>query len=196
MVKKIEDGTKPLKNPRHELFCQLYAGISSKNYFGNGTQSYLHAFGNEEKIAKLEIEVAMCESQRGKDPDTGKSYRVLAALKKLEIKKIEKIAGVQATQLLVNLSIRARTDYLLDRFLDPEISDREMGYVISQRRDLQSKVAAYLAVAKVKNRLNEKPPSDTKYEVSWEETPADTKTKKPAMKKVTITAKQPVVDFE
>lgn len=39
---------KPLTNPKHELFCQLYV---SKDFFGNGTEAYAEAYDKDLDVA-------------------------------------------------------------------------------------------------------------------------------------------------
>ncbi len=46
MIDKIEE-----LNPKQELFCQLYA--TDKEFFGNGTDAYMEAYGIEPKKWKV-----------------------------------------------------------------------------------------------------------------------------------------------
>ena len=151
-------GEKLLSKPKQELFCQIYAGVTTKNLFGNATQSYLQSHGGQREIDELEKKIPT----RNTDEET----RVMTEAQK-RITSIKNAARANAARLIANDSISARCGYLINRFLDPEIADREMAYVIAQREDLHAKVSAYTAVAKVKNRLNNKLQGE--FIFKWEE---------------------------
>ncbi len=141
-------GEKPIaKNKTQEFFCQLYAGVATKNFFGNATQSYLQAYGGQKEINDIEERLLTMDQEK----DLGEIMKLQG-----RIETIKHSARSAAALLLTNISISARCDYLVNRFLDPEMADREMGYVIGQREELHAKVAAYNAVAKVKNRISNK----------------------------------------
>lgn len=146
-TKKITPGEESLKNKPHEMFCQLYAGVASKNFFGNATQSYLQALGGQLKINEFEEKKLTLNMET----DLGDILKIEG-----QIQTIRNSARTQASTMLTNLNIKARCDYLTNRFLDPDNADREMGWVIAQREHIPSKVAAYTAIAKVKNRLSSK----------------------------------------
>lgn len=157
---QLVPGENPLDNKVHELFCVLYAGVSTKEYFGNATQSYLYASGRLERIFKIEEEIAFIEAEtpppadlRVKRQEFFRKKEERIAKLKLEKKSCYRVANVDGPKLLVKTGIRDRVNYLLDRYLSDEIADREMAKVIAQDKDLHAKVAAYREIAKVKSRV-------------------------------------------
>jgi hypothetical protein len=105
-------------NPKQELFCQLYA--SGREFFGNGVESYIEAFG----------------------VDKSKSNWY-------------KTAKAGASRLLTNVNLLARIDDLLDIYVNDQVADKELGFVILQKVDLSSKVAAIREYNKLKKRTSE-----------------------------------------
>lgn len=209
-------GQNVLKNKRHELFCQLYVGLSARTYFNNATRCYLYAYGGEERINDIEETLSVVVGKRGLvlegeleelpvlpkrlDIVEGKtSWRAVESALKADKKSTYNVANSEGTKLLVKPSIFERCNYLLDRFLDEDFAEREMAWVIAQRFDIRSKVSAFEAISKAKGRLNDKIPSKVSF--SWEEEeeptkpPKKTKTKQGAKKTVKKT-KTVSVSFE
>lgn len=133
---EIKLGSKELENKRHEIFCRLYAGIHGMSFFGNGTRCYMQAFGFNEEVKKLRESVDQIAAKK----ERGYTTKVQMVL--LRIRSKEKVASVMASELLANLSISPRIDYLMENMFDDNFADRELGFVIGQRHDLPSKVSA------------------------------------------------------
>lgn len=181
---KVVDGSKVLKNKRHELFCQLYSGLTSQIFFNNATRSYLYVYGGQERINEIEDSIIIAAPKRGVvleneadelpvlprklDIEEGKTtWRQVEQALRLDRRGVYNVANVEGSRLLVNPSILARCNYLLDRYTDPELADREMAWVIAQRHDIRSKVAAYEAVNKAKGRLSDRMPN--KLVITWDD---------------------------
>lgn len=147
--KVVVPGSVALKNKNQEQFCQFYAGIATRNFFGNATQSYLQTFGGQEQINALEEKKLTLDP--GSETGIGEMLKIEA-----KVASIKNSAKSAASYLLTNVDVSLRCNWLTNRFIDPEMADREMGFVIGQREDLRAKVSAYTAVAKVKNRLSNK----------------------------------------
>lgn len=189
---KLQPGEAELKNAKHELFCMLYAGMASKKYFGNATQCYLHVYGGEEELLTIQDEID--ETFESGDPETINERRRLKSRKK----QVEHSANVSGTRLLVNASVRKRAEWLLDQALSDSESDREMAYVIRQRDDLMSKVAAYREVAKVKERIRGAGALQGEFTFAWEGDEDVPKGKKKPSVKATVSVRQdnPLAEFE
>lgn len=170
--KKKQLPSKPLHDSQQEFFCQLYAGVASKNYFGNATASYLHAYGGEAETYEIMQKLAVI-------PRLAKQRDEWMPLEQRK-KQIYATANACGTRLLVNVHVKARCDYLLDQCLNDDEMDREMAYVMRQRKDLNSKVQAYGQVVKVKNRITEKLQGEIV--VSWKDRPVRNKKKVEAIK--------------
>lgn len=181
---KLQPGEAELKNPKHELFCTLYAGLASKRYFGNATQCYLHVYGGEERLAELDNEID--DTWDSGDPETTNLRRHL----KTEKRSIENSAAASSSRLLMDVKISLRCDWLLDQFLTDAKADREMAYVITQREDLMSKVAAYREVAKVKERIRGAGALQGEFTFAWEGDEDAPKEKKKPSVKATVSVRQ------
>lgn len=170
--KKNRAGSKALKEKKAELFCQFYAGSSVYPLFGNATACYLAAYGGAERISEIEEELEAI-------PEIVANREEILALK-AEKRKIYNRGNNLGPRLVAeNKSVQDRINFLMDKWLDDEMMDREIAYTIAQRRDLASKVMAYDRVLKVKNRLSEKLTGELV--VRWEEDeekPASGKKKK------------------
>lgn len=147
--KIVIPGSLPLENKKREQFCQFYAGIATRNFFGNATQSYLQTFGGQDEINKLE------EKKLTINPDDDNGIKEMLSIE-AKVASIKNTSKSAASRMLTDVDVFTRCNWLTNRFIDPEMMDREMGYVIGQREDLRSKVSAYTAVAKVKGRLSSK----------------------------------------
>jgi len=110
---------KELKNPNHEMFCQLYA--SNKEFFGNGVASYVLAYN-----INLDKRGAYASARTG-------AYR-----------------------LLTNDDILKRIDELLDIYINDQVVDKELAFVIIQKAELSSKVSAIKEYNQVKGRIKQR----------------------------------------
>jgi hypothetical protein len=121
-LKKFEDEKKREEhrdtlNQKQEKFCQLYA--SEVEFFGNGTQSYIEAYG---------IDTSKPGAYNG--------------------------ARASASELLTKPNILKRIDELLEvDGLNDQAVDKELAFVILQKADLGSKVAAIREYNKLKTRV-------------------------------------------
>jgi phage terminase small subunit len=113
MPKKIRK-TETKLNPRQEMFCQLYA--SDREFFGNGTQSYIEAFD-------------LTPNRYG-------------------------TARTNASLLLTKTNILKRIDELLEIYINDQVVDKELGFVVLQKADLSAKVAAIREYNKLKKRVD------------------------------------------
>lgn len=139
------DGSKPLENPKQDLFCYLFVGYHNKNLFGNGAQSYVEAYEYGERVREINLKLSKIGSGT-------KEYRKLAG----ERKAILSGAASSASRMLINVNIRKRLDYLLEELIATDDAvDRESKYVILQREDLPSKVAMIREYNRVKGRVKE-----------------------------------------
>jgi len=181
MAKVKLPGETKLKDPKHELFCILYAGVASGYYFGNATRCYLHAYGKEKEIEELEKKIETTH-HKGKQGDNERREH------KGRIKSIERAAQSASARLLSSAIVSNRANYLLDRYLSDDYADREMAFVISQRVDLMAKVAAYREVAKVKERVRGAGAISGEFSFEWEgdEPKKGEKAKAPTVKKATV----------
>lgn len=134
------DGKTPLPDPKQELFCVLYTSNSTPKFFGNGKWSYAFAYGYQEGLNKLQENLPIASTLKGK----GKSKKKFSDYSKAEaeIKRIENVCAACATRLLINANVKLRCNYLMDQLAAHTIVDRELLFVIEQRHDLQSKVQA------------------------------------------------------
>lgn len=146
--KKVSTKEKNLSSER-ELFCVLYTGHHNRDLFGNGTRCYLEAFGHNERIDTLRKEIV--EALRIKNL----GYTTVVKNLEASIKSIESSGRSASARLLATVSIRARIDKLMDSMITDEFNDREMQYVITQRYDLASKVAAMREYNALKKRVKE-----------------------------------------
>lgn len=144
--KAAAPGSVPLKNAKWELFAHLYAGHHNMKMFGNGLQCYSLAYGYTEKIQKKQKEISDLQKK------AASGYTVKVAGLESEIKSAQNVCSVESSRLLVNPSIKARCDFLIDATISDEFADRELQYVILQRGDLTSKVAAVREYNRVKSR--------------------------------------------
>lgn len=146
--KKVDVKNKKLSTER-ELFCILYTGHHNRDLFGNATRCYLEAFGHNERIESLKNEIV----QVRKIKDRG--YTTVIADLEADIKSIEASGRSASARLLATASIRAHVDELMDSMISDEFNDREMQYVITQRHDLASKVAAMREYNALKKRIKD-----------------------------------------
>lgn len=141
------DGKTPLPDPKQELFCVLYTSNTTPRFFGHGQFSYAFAYDYQKKIDEIDALLVGSAKARGK-----KTKPML----EMEKKKILNVCGSSATRLLINVRISARCNFLMDSLFTDEIMDRELVYVLQQRRDLPSKMVAWTSAAKLKQRIRDK----------------------------------------
>ena len=147
-TKRGTKGSKGKKlNLKEELFCQLYAGGKVPELFGNATQCYMHAYKKHDDIDKIDKQIDKVRS----DGKLGYEKEV----HRLESKKksVYNVSRTNAWRLLTNADISSRCDELMDQHINDHVVDRELQYVITQRKDLSSKVRAVDQYNKVRNRL-------------------------------------------
>lgn len=139
-------------NAEQELFCVLYTGHHNRDLFSNATRCYMEAYGHNARVDS--IRKKMVEIQNNKDP----GYTIQLKTLEAEIKSIEGSAKTAGNRLLTLVHIRGRIDSLMDKMISDEFNDREMQWVITQRFDLPSKVAAMREYNALKKRITKDPP--------------------------------------
>lgn len=150
--KTSQKKTKAL-SAEQELFCSLYTGHHNRDLFGNATRSYLEAFGYNKRIEDIEKQIEDLESAK----PSGYTIQVKSFEK--QAKRVEKSARSLGSLLLTKMGIRGRIDTLMDAMISDEFNDREMQYVITQRYDLASKVAAMREYNALKKRIAKDSPT-------------------------------------
>ncbi len=148
------DGKIPLEDPKQDLFCSIYTTNTLPNFWGNGQNSYEFAYGHSERIRALDELIA--------DPKKRKK-QTLKSLEK-QIKNIKHVCAVSAAQLLIRPDIKKRCDFLLDSLAAHNIVDRELLYVIQQRKNLEAKVSAIQHHDKREARIREKIDMDVHFD--------------------------------
>lgn len=141
------DGSTPLEDVKHELFCKIYSTNSLPRFWGNGQNSYEFAFGHTKRIEALEHLETLPPAKRKR-----RSLQSIAT----NIRNIRKMCATGATRLLIKEDIRARCGWLLDQLGAYNIVDRELLYTIQQRRNLEAKVSAITHHDKREQRVREK----------------------------------------
>lgn len=124
-------------NPVHELFARAYAGYGDPDAIGNKTKSYIFANKLEDRHAELL---------------TAKQAYKTNAIE--ELRKFENNCAAQGLKLFRKSHIQRRINELLDNmFDDMKHVDRELAYVITQRRDLPSKAQGIKEYNRIKDRI-------------------------------------------
>lgn len=168
MAKK-KPGSTPLKNPKQELFAWLYAGYHNRDLFGNGTRCYMQAYGHNDTELKLQEEIMRLEAGT-LGPDgirvREKGYTSMVEILEAKIKSLTRFSAVNANYNLARKGVRERVDYLIDNYITNEHTDRELQFVILQRKDLQSKVQAIKEFNTIKERTKSK--LEGNISISWE----------------------------
>ena len=141
------DGKTPLEDPRQELFCELFTTNTLPFYWGNGQNCYLSAYGHNKRLEKIEDLLTAPKKERGR--------KTIHELERAKF-NILNICRSSASTLLTKPNIKARCGALLDQLAAHHIVDRELLYVIHQRRDLQSKVQAIRHHDQREARIREK----------------------------------------
>lgn len=140
-------------SPEQALFCILYTGHHNRDLFGNASRCYLQAYGHGERIEEIRKEIEEV-SEEG-----GRGYTARLRALDAQIKSIESSSRTRGSQLLTISHIRGRIDSLMDSMISDDFNDREMQFVISQRYDLASKVAAIREYNSLKKRITKDPPA-------------------------------------
>lgn len=149
-IKKKTKTTQTKKlSTEQELFCVLYTGHHNRDLFGNATRCYMEAFGYNERIKDIQDQIDEAETNKER------GYTVVVRGMEKKMKQVEKSARSLASLLLTKVGIRVRIDSLMDSMISDDFNDREMQYVITQRYDLASKVAAMREYNALKKRIKE-----------------------------------------
>ncbi len=143
MAKKTTK-SKPLTNPKWELFCRCYT--SNRELFGNATHAYAEAF--HYKLDELSRDDAEYET----DEETGITKRVTPS----SYDKALNVCAVMGNRLLRITKVNDRLNQLLNELCKEEIVDAELSWVIMQRTDLSPKVAAIKEFNAVQGRTKKK----------------------------------------
>jgi hypothetical protein len=124
-AKKLKDAL----DPREEGFCKLYA--SDRQFFGNGTQSYMEAFD--------------VQLYQGKKPNTAGNWMTYMSVRDA------------ASTLLTNTHILRRINEIFEgRGLNDTFVDKQLELVLTQNADMPSKVRAIAEYNKLKSRITQK----------------------------------------
>lgn len=146
---KDYDGKTPLPDARHELFSVLFTTNTLPFYWGHGLNCYAFAYDHYKRIDELHVLAAgPARARKGK-------FRSVASCE-AEIKRIQHTCSSAAARLLISVGIKKRCDFLLDRLGENIIVDRELLFIIQQRRDLQSKAQAIRHYDQRMQRIKEK----------------------------------------
>lgn len=160
-------GKETLSNPKHELFCHLYAGYHNRELFGNGTRCYGHVYHR----AELEKIRAKLDELRNKKPP---GYTVQVDMYERREKSLYETAKTNAADLLTKANLAARIDFLLDQLISNDFMDRELAFTAGQRWDLNAKVAAIREFNRLKARASDK--LEGEFNFRWvDETPTKKK---------------------
>lgn len=140
MKKQKQKKIRKLK-PAMELFCRYFVGVD----FNNATRAYARAYGFPmEEWDKLED---MGELRRIKLAEQERWY---------ELKSRYVSCRTLGTGLLANVSTERRVnELLLEKFNEQDV-DAEHAFVINQKKDLPSKIAAIREFNKLKGRITDK----------------------------------------
>lgn len=145
--KEEYDGKISLENPQQELFCILYTTNTLPVFWGNGQNCYAFSYGYDKKIDDIKTLLdGPAKNRKGKSK---------ASLQD-QIKKHQRVCASGATTLLINPDVKLRCGHLLDNLATHSIVDRELLYVIQQRKDLDIKVRAIEHHDKREQRIREK----------------------------------------
>lgn len=148
MVKEAPyDGSKPLKDPMQEFFCELFTTNTLPSFWGNGGNCYAFAYGYTEKINQLREGIKGTKKMR-----KGKSKIDCER----EIQKIENTVRACASRLLTNANVKLRNGFLLDTLATNTIVDRELVYMIQQRDNFEVKMGAIQHHDKRMERIRER----------------------------------------
>lgn len=155
------DGSTPLPDVKHELFCALYTSNSTPRFFGHGQNCYAFAFGYMQRLDELEIKLIGADTRTGRGKKRHLSVSSTLYREKL---KVESTCRTNGARLLTNANILTRCNFLMDKLIDDKIVDRELAFVIQQRYDLSSKTQAITHFDKKRGRLIERQESLIKFE--------------------------------
>lgn len=144
---KEYDGSTPLTDPKQEFFCELFTTNTLANFWGNGGNCYAFSYGYTERINELKAGIVGTKKMR-----KGKSKLDCER----EIKNIENTVRSSASRLLTNAKVKQRTGYLMDQLAVDTIVDRELVYLIQQRKDFAMKKAAIEHYDKRMQRIRER----------------------------------------
>ena len=144
MTKKKTEKKKIKKlSPPQEAFCRYFIGVD----FNNGTRAYARAYGYENELSEYDDLNELSETKRR---ELGKQER----FEELQLKYNNWRAA--APRLLTLVSVERRVNELLLETFDENKVDAEHAWVIKQKRDLPSKIAAIREFNKLKGRITDK----------------------------------------
>lgn len=124
-------------NPKHEVFCQLYAGLGDRALMANGTLSYMEAFGIVAPTHKIQIKKKGEAKYWGYHP----KYNT---------------ARTESHKLLTKPNIKARIHSLFKTLFSPDLVDAELLKVIMQDEDPKAKVLGIREFNELKGRITKK----------------------------------------
>ena len=78
-------------------------------------------------------------------------------------------ASTNASRMLRNAKVSDRVNQLLDELIDEKIVDRELMYVILQRKDLSAKVSAIREYNKLRGRVSDKNKLEGEFVFRWDD---------------------------
>lgn len=125
-------------NPRHEVFCQLYAGYGDRSCLNNGVLSYIQAYEIDTPMGRQ-----LKKWKKGQPAywDYTPQY---------------KSAKTDAHRLLTNADIKARIYSLFKLLFNPDVVDSELLAVIMQNDDPKAKVQGIREFNELKGRITKK----------------------------------------
>lgn len=124
-------------NPKHEVFCQLYAGYGDRALMANGTLCYMEAFGIVAPTHKIQIKKKGEAKYWGYHP----KYNT---------------ARNEAFKLITKPDIKARIHSLFKTLFSADAVDSELLKVILQDEDPKAKVLAIREFNELKGRITKK----------------------------------------
>ncbi len=129
-------------NPKQRLFCELY--VKNSDLFGNATHCYAEAYNY--KLDTLSEEAEYEEDEEGKRKKVKDSPYDLAY----------NLCSVEGARLLRNPRINDYVNTMLGSILTEEMVDKELSWVINQRKELGPKIQAMKEFNKLKKRVIER----------------------------------------
>lgn len=155
MVTETKKGMTKLKDPKLELFCRLYSGYHTQNFFGNGQDSWAFAFNYQPRLDEIEKKLKLEENKRLRKVWTQEKFG------------IENNCRSSASRALTKVNVLDRVNHLMDKFITHDVMDRELAFVSLQRGDLRAKVAAIQEYNKKSGRIASK--LEGNFTIGWEE---------------------------
>lgn len=190
-------GSKPLKDPKRELFCYLISSNSGRQFFGNAQNCYAEVYGKQDRLDEIAVELKGMTTNRYSrlkeedeedddfwldDPKKEKTRKELLG----EAEKIKRVCRTLGSRLLTKVDVKARCGFLLDSYISHQTVDRERAKVIVQDHDLQSKMRGIESYDKLYKRItpgdDDAPHQKVEVSFSWEDPEPRPGDKKPLVK--------------